>query len=270
MSSGMRLLLLIAGIVIMAVCVTAQITPRTAVVQGQLLKSNGRPLAYTELELVPLSSQHIINDSHLIAVSSLSGKFSFLDVPAGKYTLSINFDDKPTDLSPYETYFYPNVVERSLAKTFEIEANTLIRGLIFRLPPTLVQKRIMGRVVWEDGSPVVGAWIGFRDVKFDRSVSFGKPETDSNGRFSVIGFVGRQYQFGAVLFERKPEFFESRPGLPPDPPADLLGGGESDIFKAEPAMGVVEFRIQKSAEARHLLDGYVAMIDEIDLTNASF
>ena len=266
----MRLLLEFTCIVMMAVCLTAQTTPRTAVVQGQLLKSDGRPLAYTELELVPLSSQHIINDSHLIAASSLSGKFSFLGVPAGKYTLSINFDDKPTDLSPYETYFYPNVVEGSLAKIFEIETTTSVRGLVFRLPPALVEKRIMGRVLWEDGSPVVGAWIGFRDVKFDRSVSFGKPLTDSNGRFSVIGFVGRQYQFGAVLFEHKPEFFESRPGLPPDPPSDLLGGGESDVFKAEPAMGVVVFRIRKSNESRHLLDKYVAVLRKSDLRNASF
>src|SRR5690349_6233664 len=89
-------------------------------VRGTLLKSDGRPLAYTEIELVPVSSEHIVVDHGLNATSSVSGLFSFVDVPPGRYTLSINFDDKPTELSPYDTFFYPEARDRSAARIFEV------------------------------------------------------------------------------------------------------------------------------------------------------
>ena len=124
-----------------------------ATIQGQLLKSDGSPLAYTEIELVPTGSGHIINDSRLVGVSSLTGKFSFFNVPPGSYTLSINFDDKPTNLSPYETYFFPGTETRSSAEVFEITTATRIRGLLFKLAPALVERKITGTVKWYDGSP---------------------------------------------------------------------------------------------------------------------
>src|SRR5688500_4979997 len=70
-------------------------------VSGKLLKSNGRPLPYTEIELVPVAYNKQIDDKRFWAMSNATGNFSFSDVPGGKYTLSINFDEKPTDTSPY-------------------------------------------------------------------------------------------------------------------------------------------------------------------------
>ena len=92
-------------------CIFAQVGGKVTIA-GQLLKSNGKSLAYTEIELVPVAAKKIVIDGRLLAASNTSGKFSFVNVPDGKYTLSINFDDKPTDLSPYPTFFYPNVLNQ--------------------------------------------------------------------------------------------------------------------------------------------------------------
>jgi hypothetical protein len=129
-----------------------------ATLSGTLLKSDGKPRQYMELQLVPTGSNVIVNDSRLISVSDTRGKFAFNEVPAGMYTLSIKFNDMPTELSPYSTFYYPSTENRRNAEAFEIRSDTLMPGIIFRLPPELVKGRITGRVVWDDdGKPVGGA-----------------------------------------------------------------------------------------------------------------
>lgn len=222
-------------------------------IRGTLLKSDGMPLAYTEIELVPISSEHIVVDHRLNATSSTGGKFSFIDVPVGRYTLSINFDDKPTELSPYDTFYYPVSSDRSAAQIFEVDDSTRINDIVFRLPPALQQKPISGQVLWEDGRPVEGAWIGFWDVKVDRSISLGMPRTDKNGNFKVIGFAGRSYRVGAVVFDREPR-------SPFDSPGNVIAAGESNTFALAPETGIVRFKVVRSAESRRLLDKYIGQV----------
>ncbi|MGB5012606.1 MAG: carboxypeptidase-like regulatory domain-containing protein, partial [Pyrinomonadaceae bacterium] len=74
--------------------------PKPVMIQGTLIKSDRKPLAYTEIELVPVGSGVVINDTRLFGITDQRGRFNFVDVPDGKYTLSINFGDKPTLLSP--------------------------------------------------------------------------------------------------------------------------------------------------------------------------
>jgi hypothetical protein len=229
---------------------TAGQASRVATIQGQLLRSDGRPLAYTEIELVPTGSEHIINDSRLIGVSSLNGKFSFFDVPPGSYTLSINFDDKPTALSPYDTYFYPGTNSRTDAEVLQITNSTRIRGLQFKLVSALVGKRITGTVTWEDGSPAREAMIGCRDLEYDRAFSFPCTRTDANGRFSAEGFVGRKYQIGAIVFDR--------PSIDaPQAPVSIIAGGESGIFDLEPSTPSLTIRIFRSKALKTVADKYL-------------
>ena len=198
-------------------------------VAGQLLKSNGKPLPYTEIELVPLGAKRLINDPKLIGISGSNGRFSLPAVPRGKYTLSINFDDKPTDLSPYETFYYPETYKRSEAEVFDIADGVKYQKLVFKLPPALVKGKITGRVVYADGKPVGGAFLALRDLKFDRGISFGQYKTDKLGDFSFTAFAGRRYQAAAFLFggsgrprstrtnssaRRNPTFSRSKPRLP--------------------------------------------------------
>lgn len=223
----------------------------SAQIRGTLQKSSGRPLPYTEIELVPTDSKRIVMNGSLFATSSASGKFTFVKVPPGSYTLSVNFDDKPTDLSPFPTVFYPNTSKRDEAEVFEITESSPIKTVIFKLPPPLVQRKIAGNAVFSNGTPVIGARIGLRDIAFDRSVGFGIAKTDANGNFSVTGFNGREYQLGALLFEREPKTIYDSWGA-------IIAAGESKIFALDANTPVIKFTVRQSEDVEKIRDKYVA------------
>jgi hypothetical protein len=218
-------------------------------IQGQLLKVNGKPLAYTELELVPTGANQIVIDSRLNAASGTDGKFTFANVPDGKYTLSINFGEKPSILSPYPEYFYPNTFKRSEAQIFEVTRLSKFPVVQFKMPAALAERKIAGRVLFADGTPVSGAYIGVRDVWFDRSVMFGVARTDKNGNFTVQGFQSREYQLGALLFENE----EFRPELV----NPIIAAGESKIFTLDAATPVIQFQMKTRGDFDQLRDKYI-------------
>lgn len=173
-------------------------------VSGKLLQANGKPLAYTEIELVPIDSVKQINDRRLLATTSVSGLFLFAAVPAGKYTLSINFDEKPSQTSPYPTYFYPNSADRAAAEVFDVVAANRINGLIFQLPPKLTQRKIIGKVLGTNGNPVAGAFVNLKDIAYDDTSFALSNKTDKNGNFKLSGFENRNYYIAAMLFTPTP------------------------------------------------------------------
>jgi hypothetical protein len=71
----MKLSLSILLLILLAVQSFAQSSPG-----GQLLKSNGKPLAFSELELVPVGSNKLIVESRLVATHGISGKFTLVNV----------------------------------------------------------------------------------------------------------------------------------------------------------------------------------------------
>jgi len=219
-------------------------------VQGRLLKANGKPLPYTEIELVPVDSNKIVIDTRLNAVSSTNGAFTFANVPEGKYTLGINFDDKPSDLSPYATFFYPATPSRHNAQVFEISGQSKFTGLIFKLPVALVARKVTGKVFLPDGKPAAAAFIAMLDVGYDESVNYGITKTDKNGNFSVTAFERRTYQFGAILFD-KGEDFTFQGALP-------IAAGESEIFTLDAATPVIRIMMKASPDTKRIKDKYVA------------
>jgi hypothetical protein len=221
-------------------------------INGTLLKANGKPLQYTEIELVPVDSKRMVMNQNLFSTSGTSGKFSFQNVPRGVYTLSINFDDKPTDLSPYGTFFYPNAENRMQAERFEITESSQPYTVVFKLPPPLVKRKITGNALFTNGSPVVGAYIGLRDVLFDRHVDFNIARTDAKGNFTVSGFTGREYQLGALLFDAKRKTIYN-------PWGEIIAAGESKIFTLVPETPVIKFTVRQSEDIEKIRDKYVAV-----------
>lgn len=227
--------------------------PDVATIQGVLLKSNGKPLPYTEIELVPLSSYKLINDRRFIAASSMSGKFSFFNVPVGQYTLSINFDDKPTDLSPYPTFFYPKTSKRSEAEFIEIKETTRIKNITFQLPPALMQREISGSVISETGTLIEDAYVSIIDLEFDRLKSFSKVKTDINGKFKVKGFIGRAYQIAAILFDENRKTAQGEP-------VPILAAGESKAFTLDSATPNIKLILKESDDFKKLREKYIGKL----------
>jgi hypothetical protein len=203
---------------------------------GRLLKFNGKPLPYTEIELVPVDSAKQVASRQLWATTAANGNFAFDKIPPGEYTLSINFGEKPTDLSPYATYFYPKATNRALAKIFEIYADTRVANLVFQLSPPLVKRKISGKVFGKDGKPAANVYIALRDVEGDKEdafLGFSPIKTDAGGNFSLSNFEARKYQVFAILLEGsdKTQFF--------DPNAKLIAAGKSEVFLLDAKTGTV-------------------------------
>jgi len=236
------LLLLFSG----AMSVEAQ---TVATIQGILLTSNGKPRQYTEIELVPVGSKTLVTDPRLISASSTSGKFTFFDVPPGRYTMSINFDDRPSELSPYDTFFYPAAFDRDDAEVFNIDKDTRTKNVIFRLPSALNLRTVKGRVLWEDGSPAKNVSVGCVDLRVGKANGYGSVKVDNTGNFTVNVFEGRKYQLGAVVFARPVSY-------PFDEPT-IVGGGESNIFIPGPTTGVIEVRVRRAKEGESILNRYI-------------
>jgi hypothetical protein len=221
-------------------------------ISGQLLKATGKPLPYTELELVPRGAKQLVNDPKLIGISDQSGRFSFPAVPKGRYTLSINFDDKPTELSPYATYFYPGTAQRSEGEVFDITDGVRIQKLIFKLPPPLARRKITGKVVYADGKPVGGAWLAVRDVIFDRGISFGEYRTNKLGDFSFLAFASRKYQVAAILLERI--------GTTALDPYEFIGAAESEVFTLETVPVNLKLVLKQSQNYDQLREKYIGRL----------
>lgn len=214
---------LIAIIVILSFSTFSQ-TGSNAILRGTLLKSNGKPQPYTEIELVPIGSSKIVIDPKLMAVSSVSGKFTFFDVPDGKYTLSINFDDKPSEIAPYTTYYYPNTKKREEAEVFEIKSRSLLKTVTFQLPSPLLQIKITGKVVNKEGKPVPDVYVNLQDSIFDEGFSFNQ-KTNKAGIFIFNGFENRIYRIIGILLEKPLKYFEE-----PKP----IAFARSDVFILTP------------------------------------
>lgn len=183
---------------IFSLCASAQ-TYAGSSISGKLLDSSNRAVAYTEIEFVSLDERA---DRRILAITNSFGKFVFSEIPPGKYTLSINFNEKPTEMSPYSTIFYPTTSDRTGAKIFEIEEGTKITAVNFKLTPKLVERRIVGQVVWENGDPVSDAFIYINDAEYDDTFGLTDLRTDESGNFVLKAFENRNYQVGAVLFEK--------------------------------------------------------------------
>ncbi|MCD9184816.1 MAG: carboxypeptidase-like regulatory domain-containing protein [Pyrinomonadaceae bacterium] len=201
---------------------SASFSQSSAQIRGKLLKSDGTPLAYTEIEMVPVESDKIVIDPRMNVTTSASGLFTFR-LPQGKYTLSINFDENPSILSPFVTTFYPQSAEREKAEVFTIDEKTPPQTIVFRAPPALGVQRVSGRVVNEKGNPAFKAWIGLRGITGGFGVSFGVVKTDKAGNFSLNAFSDRQYQIRAIMFEKDPEPFMTAPPV-------ITGIADSGIF----------------------------------------
>ena len=194
----------------------------TGKLAGKLLKSNGKPLPYTEIELVPVLFDIQIPDKRFWATSDARGNFSFKDLPPTQYTLSINFNESPSELSPYPTYFYPHTNNRQDAEVFDIGNTSNLKNLSFKLPSALAQRTVKGKVVDKNGDGIGGIHVGLLNAD-SKEITFGlEAVTDKNGNFTLKGFENTSYIVTAVEMELPKTPFT----MPPPPTAY----GKSDVF----------------------------------------
>ncbi len=214
-------------------------------VAGRLIQASGKPLAYTEIELVTLDPNEFANEIRITAISGVSGKFAFTDIAPGKYTLSINFNEKPTETSPFSTYFYPDSEIRDTAQIFVIGEHSHFSSINFRLPPKLIQRKITGQVVWADSLPVADALVFANDAEFDEFYATSNTRTDKNGNFSILAFEKRKYVVRALLLKsNEPTMI----GIL----APLIASGYSEVFTLSGKTEKLKIFLEEDSEIKNL------------------
>lgn len=204
-------------ILIVVVAGSAQST-----ISGQLLKSDGKPLAWTEIEMVPLSASKFVDDPRLNTISDARGNFKFADLPRAKYTLSINFGEEPSELSPYEAFFFPDSASRDSARVFDLTTAAVIDKLVFKLPAPVKFLAITGSVRAFDGSIVKDALIAIIRSDNRREPGLALMSVGPKGEFRLMLRADRQYRVAAVRFDRLDYGTPDRP--------KILGFAASETF----------------------------------------
>lgn len=162
---------------------------------------NGKPVPSIWVELVPLSitPPTTVRSPEEFTVTNPQGQATFYDTPPGKYTISINFFNAPTQKAPFPSVFAPGVEDRSRAEVFEIYPGTQIsKKLEIRVPRSLEAVTLSGTVVDDGGNPVKGAQVNLVDESEPDICVNGCVETNEKGEFIVTGYVGRRYTVEAL------------------------------------------------------------------------
>lgn len=218
---------------------------------GRLLKADGRPLLYTEIELVQTTFIKKTPDSRLSATTNGTGNFSFNNVPPGEYDLSINFDEDPSELSPYTTFFYPNATEREDAQVFKVDDKTRINGLIFRLPPALVMRKVTVKITDLNGKPARNLMLALRDLDSadQERLGFRPYQTKTPGIYHFNGFDNRRYQIFALQFDTEIVPYRFNPQN-----ATVIARARSPIFVLDARTANVDLILEKMNESGKIPD----------------
>jgi len=182
-------------------------------IKGRLVDGDGNPIPNVRVELVSADEK----SSYLGGMSDDSkenGEFSIEKIPAGKYTLSINFNSMPEPDHPFPTTFYPNGRVRTEANVIEFGIGTRITDLMWKLPKRLSEESIGGKVTMEDGTPVANAEIKLFDMAFPgfyagchlSEVRLAKPVTESpvvSTSFQLSGSACDLRSDGSGMFKLK-------------------------------------------------------------------
>ena len=123
------------------------------------------------------------------------GVYEFKGLPPGRYLLAVNLNRYPQPDDPTNAYprtFYPGAAERSQAEAVSLGEGERVKDRDITLPVRRPESVVSGVVVWDDGGPVAGADISFRDLTYhDPGMDYGVSPADERGRFTLKGYQGQ-------------------------------------------------------------------------------
>lgn len=133
-------------------------------IDGTVRWMNGTPAAGVVVKLVRLLPDGSLAKASVDAVSTKSGgRFTMQDVPAGRFVLGVNLNERAKADQPWLPLFLSGsgvaVESLSAARVFELGPNEVVSEVEMQLPPPLPPRTVQVRIYWADGTPAVGASI---------------------------------------------------------------------------------------------------------------
>ena len=165
-------------------------------ITGRVIDARGRGVPSVRVEATGADAPVPEYCAPEMASSDPDGFFELRSLPPGRYLVGLNLRDLPSEYNPYPRVLYPgdstapHVVELSLGQVADLGQWTL--------PPPLEAVRISGMVVWGNGTPASGVYVGIWDSTGnapDRLRGAGGAAAGADGRFHIDGREGREYSF---------------------------------------------------------------------------
>ena len=163
-------------------------------ITGRLIDSQGKPVAETPVNLVPIDDNRkaIVSDIQYQAFTKNDGRYVFDLLSRGRYLVAINPNGQPKSTeAPYRKTYYPNTTDPTQATVISLREGQEVILEDFQLPKRLVETNIEGTVLWADGRPARGAMVHleFTDQRWREEFK----QVDELGHFSLKCYEGFRY-----------------------------------------------------------------------------
>jgi hypothetical protein len=164
-------------------------------VSGRVSDAEGRAVAGVLVTLVESDDPEQEGHSARFKRTGDDGRYEFKGVAPGRYLLAVNLDryPEPGDVTnAYPRTYHPGVAQPSQAESVSVGEGERVKDRDIMLPARREEAVVLGVVVWDDGSPVRGARVAYRDVTYyERGTDNAVPPADERGRFTVRGYRGQ-------------------------------------------------------------------------------
>ena len=164
-------------------------------VSGRVTEEGGRAAAGVLVALLEAEDPDPQRHYTRLERTDEEGRYLFKTLPPGRYLLAVNFNRYPQPDDPTNAYprtFYPGVAHASQAEVIGLGAGESVKDRDITLPARRAESVVEGVVVWEDGRPVAGAHVSYREVTYhDPGTDNGAPRADERGRFRLKGYQGQ-------------------------------------------------------------------------------
>jgi len=184
--------------------------PGTASIVGHVVASDtGRPIRLARV----MASSPDIPDGGRGTLTDESGRYEITQLPAGRYTVSAS-------KTGFVAVNFGQSRPLRSGKPFDVADNQRVQGVDFRLPRGSV---ISGRVMDQDGEPVVGATVRAVRERYVNGERRTEPasgaQTDDRGMFRIYALAPGTYYVSAMAQVADPA--SARMSIAPDASGNL-------------------------------------------------
>ena len=180
-------------------------------ISGKLFDTKGKPLKGAKLTLFPTTgkkARYFFQNDY----SNDDGTFKFEEIPVGTYIIVVNEDAKLDLIEPFETFYYPNVYNKSEATQITVSAGYFLNNVVINVPKVAETVTISGTLSFKNGKLIPDGLVRFfaenrnsePNDRYSNEDYSGK--TDEQGRFSFNILKGQKGKLVGVMFVLKGEY----------------------------------------------------------------
>jgi hypothetical protein len=170
---------------------------RETAISGRILNAAGEPVSKLLVEMVPIDEidQRYQKDRRVAELDD-SGRFTFRDMPPGRYYLGIGLGRWTVVKHAFPKTFYPGTQNRSAAAVVVVEEGQVQKDIDFQMPPKLAERKVAGTVVFPDGKPATKAHVTVVEGEYN---DIEGAVSGDDGRFELSLLEGLNYRVRAYV-----------------------------------------------------------------------